>query len=65
MPPFALFTISAMKGKTSAIAASASVPRRAMIQISAMATKICSTMKAVVGPARRNRAGPMGAVKRG
>jgi hypothetical protein len=30
-----------------------------------MATKICTTMRPVVGPASRSRLGPMGAVKRG
>ena len=30
-----------------------------------MATTICTAMNPVVGPARRNRLGPMGAVKSG
>ena len=65
MPPLATFSIRAMKGKTSARPASASRPRRPTYQVSAMATKICTTMSAVVGPARRSRLRPIGAVRRG
>ncbi len=65
MPPLALFSISTMKGTTRTKPASVSMPRRLTIQVSAMATKICTTMSAVVGPARRSRLRPIGAVRRG
>ena len=65
MPPLAMLNISAVKGTTSTKPASASVPSRPTIQISAMAMPICSTISPVVGPASRHRLRPMGAVKRG
>ena len=49
MPPAAIMVIIIMKGKTSAKPASASVPRRPKMKVSAMATKVCATMTAVVG----------------
>ena len=52
MPPAAIMVIIIMKGKTSAKPASASVPRRPKMKVSAMATKVCATITAVVGAAR-------------
>jgi hypothetical protein len=54
-----------MNGKTSAKPASAGVPRRPKMNVSAMATKVCAIMTAVVGPASFSRLGPIGAVSRG
>ena len=41
------------------------VPSRPKMKVSAMATKVCATITAVVGPASFSRLGPMGAVSRG
>ena len=65
MPPAAIMVIIIMNGKTSAKPASAGVPSRPKMKVSAMATKVCATITAVVGPASFNRLGPMGAVSRG
>ena len=35
------------------------------MKVSAMATKVCTTITAVVGPASFHRLGPIGAVSRG
>ena len=65
MPPAAIMVIIIMKGKTSAKPASASVPRRPKMKVSAMATKVCATITAVVGAARFHRLLPIGAVRSG
>ena len=65
MPPAAIIVIIIMSGKTSAKPASASVPSRPKMKVSAMATKVCATITAVVGPASFNRLEPMGAVREG
>jgi hypothetical protein len=54
-----------MNGNTSAKPASASVPSRPKKKVSAIATKVWTTMTAVVGPASRHRLRPIGAVSRG
>lgn len=65
MPPAAIIVIIIMSGKTSAKPARASVPSRPKMKVSAMATKVCATITAVVGPASFSRLDPMGAVRRG
>ena len=65
MPPAAIICISIMNGNTSAKPASASVPSRPKKKVSAIATKVWTTMTAVVGPASRHRLRPIGAVSRG
>jgi hypothetical protein len=65
MPPAAIMVIIIMSGKTSAKPASAGVPSRPKMKVSAMATKVCATITTVVGPASLKRLEPMGAVNRG
>ena len=52
MPPAAIMVIIIMNGKTSAKPASASVPSRPKMKVSAMATKVCADHD------RRGRARP-------
>jgi hypothetical protein len=65
MPPAAIMVINIMNGKTSAKPASAGVPSRPKMKVSAMATKVWATITAVVGPASFSRLRPIGAVSRG
>ena len=65
MPPAAIMVIIIMSGKTSANPARASVPSRPKMNVSAMATRVCTIITAVVGADSFHRLLPMGAVRRG
>ncbi len=65
MPPAAIIVIIIMSGKTRAKPASASVPSRPKMKVSAMATKVCAIITAVVGAESFQRLEPIGAVRRG
>ena len=65
MPPAAIMVIIIMNGKTSAKPASAGVPSRPKMKVSAMATKVCAIITAVVGPASFQQAPPDGRGQQG
>ena len=65
MPPAAIMVIIIISGKTSAKPASASVPSRPKMKVSAIATKVCATITAVVGPASFSRLEPDGRGQQG